>query len=510
MHLSRIVTALPFAVASLLVTSSGIAATLQVGPGKTFGAPCDAIAVASDGDIIEIDASGDYAGDVCAVARSNLTLRGVGGLAKIDANGAHHGGKAIWVITGHDVVVENIEFTGATVPDKNGAGIRQEGRNLTVRGCFFHHNENGILAGNNLQSEILIEHSEFGHNGFGDGQTHNLYINHVGKFTFRFNYSHHAKSGHLVKTRAAENYILYNRLTGETGTQSYEIDVPNGGRTYIIGNLVHQGTSTENGSMVSYRREGAHADNPSHELFVVNNAFVSDRHTGTFLNIDDALTTPVVVRNNIFLGVGTIVTQASADVSGSFEGDPGFVDRDGFDYRLAAGSPAENAGVAPGTGAGYDLAPTHHYVHPMASEGRVTVGTIDIGAYEVGGTAGSAGAAGSGGGGAGGTAGSGGTAAGGMGGSSGGTSGSGGEGAMAGAAGIGGSGGSSTGGSGGSTTGGSGGSTTGGSGGSTTGGASDSDDDGGCGCRVAPVRASGGPLALLLALAMMCWRRRAA
>jgi MYXO-CTERM domain-containing protein len=494
----RVVTALPFVVASLLVTSPGIADTLQVGPGKTFGAPCDAIAAASDGDLVEIDASGDYAGDVCAVAPSNLTLRGVGGLAKIDANGAHYGGKAIWVITGNDVVVENIEFTGATVPDQNGAGIRQEGRNLTVRGCFFHDNENGILAGNDTQSEILVEHSEFGHNGFGDGQTHNLYINHVGKFTFRFNYSHHAKSGHLVKTRAAENYILYNRLTGETGTQSYEIDVPNGGRTYIIGNLVHQGTNTENGSMVSYRREGAHADNPGQELFVVNNTFVSDRHTGTFLNVDDTLTVPVVVRNNVFLGEGTIVTQSSADVSGSFEGDPGFVDRDGFDYRLASGSAAENAGVAPGTGAGYDLAPAHHYVHPMANEGRVAVGTIDIGAYEVGGTAGAAGAAGSGGtggaagsGGTGGTAG--GTATGGSGGTAGGSSGSGGEGAAAGAAGVGGAGGS-------------GGSSVGGSSGSTP-SASDADDDGGCGCRTSPVHARGWPLVLLLGLGLK-WRRR--
>jgi hypothetical protein len=56
------------------------------------------------------------------------------------------GGKGIWVISGNDTVVENIEFSGAAVPDANGAGIRFEGVNLTVRNCYFHHNQNGILT----------------------------------------------------------------------------------------------------------------------------------------------------------------------------------------------------------------------------------------------------------------------------------------------------------------------------------------------------------------------------
>ena len=42
------------------------AATLTVGPGKQFTSPCAAIAAAAPGDLIEIDASGNYAGDVAA------------------------------------------------------------------------------------------------------------------------------------------------------------------------------------------------------------------------------------------------------------------------------------------------------------------------------------------------------------------------------------------------------------------------------------------------------------
>src|SRR5215471_3174796 len=108
------------------------AAILQVGPDKSFQTPCAAVAVASDGDVIEIDA-GLYKKDVCVIPQNNLTLRGVNGRAHLEAGDASAQGKAIWVIQGNDALVENIEFSGASVPDQNGAGIRAEGVNWTVR-----------------------------------------------------------------------------------------------------------------------------------------------------------------------------------------------------------------------------------------------------------------------------------------------------------------------------------------------------------------------------------------
>lgn len=384
-------------VAGMSWTSLASAATLQVGSGKTYAAPCAAIAAAANGDVIEIDA-GTYSGDVCAVTKNGLTLRGMGGLAKLDAAGKNSGGKAIWVIAGNDTTVENIEFMNASVPDQNGAGIRQEGANLTVRRCYFHNNEDGILAGDNASSTITIEYTEFANNGFGDGQSHNLYINHVGKLVFQYNYSHHAKIGHLLKSRATENWIVYNRLTGEDGTDSYEIDLPNGGRSYIIGNLIQQGPNTDNSSMVAYRREGANPANPSTELFVINNSFVNERPNGsTFLNIDPGVADAVVVRNNIFVGPGTLITQGNAVMGSNFQGDPKFVNQAGFDYHLDPTSPCVNAGEAPGMGAGSDLTPKSHYVHPATSAPRTLVDKIDIGAYELNGEGGAGGSSGVGG-----------------------------------------------------------------------------------------------------------------
>lgn len=351
---------------------------LQVGPTRTYKTPCQAAAAARDGDTIEIDA-GEYLGDVCAWTRNDLTIRGVGGMAHLRANGAAYGGKAIWVIQGDRTTVEWIEFSGCTVPDQNGAGIRQEGTGLTVRHCFFHDNEDGILAGDDSESDILIEFSEFARNGYGDGQSHNLYINHVRRLTFRFNYSHAAHQGHELKSRALENLILYNRISDESGDPSYTVQLPNGGRSILIGNLLEQGPDSPNHTLFSYGDEGL--SNPSAELFMVNNTLVNDYDGGTFVRIAAGAT--AALTNNLFVGAGTRLsgtaqeTNNLSDASGAC-----LADRAGFDYHLVAGCPAIDAGADPGSAAGFDLVPRSEYLHPCAETPRPASPPLDVGAYE--------------------------------------------------------------------------------------------------------------------------------
>jgi outer membrane biosynthesis protein TonB len=360
--------------------------TLQVGPGKQFATPCAAFAVAKPGNVVEISSSTSYVGDVCAFTVDNLTIRGVGGArARIDAGGKNSQGKGTWVISGKNTTIENIELSGASVPDQNGAAIRQQGDNLTVRNCYIHDNEDGILTDSSSTSTITIEFSEFAFNGFGDGQSHNLYIGHIGKLIFRYNYSHHARIGHLLKSRAAQNFIMYNRLSDEaTGTASYQIDLPNGGKSYVIGNVIEQGPANDNSTLVSYMAEGADPANPNHQLFVVNNTFRNDAGSGTFVSVAagaDAAT----ITNNIFSGPGTLTNQATAIKANNFVGDPSFVNAGSYDYHLNSGSPAINKGANPGADGTFSLMPLFQYVHPACAEGRNTVTTIDIGAYEFGG-----------------------------------------------------------------------------------------------------------------------------
>jgi len=363
--------------------------TLQVGPRKHYARPCAAILRASRGDRIEIDTAGKYDGDVCGWSTNNLTIRGVGpGRAIIKAAGKDWQGKGIWVIAGNDTTVENIEFADALASDGNGAGIRQEGTNIKVRNCYFHDNQEGILAGDNPQSTVLVEFSEFARNGTDDGSSHNIYVNHVAKLIFRYNYSHQSIVGHLLKSRAAENVIVYNRLTDEpTGTGSYELDLPNGGKSFIIGNLIEQGPKTENNTILAYMEEGSDQRNSDHQLFVINNTFVNDRPVGdnifVFIGKDDLR--PAVIENNIFTGPGLATNQVGALLKSNFIGNPQFVDADAFDFHLRSRSPAVDAGSDTVTGDGLLLTPQFQYVHPACAEGRSSVGKIDIGAYERGG-----------------------------------------------------------------------------------------------------------------------------
>jgi hypothetical protein len=359
------------------------AAVLRVGPEQQYSTPCRAAAESVAGDTIQIDAAGNYDGDTCSWTTNNLTIVGANGRPKIDAMGQSFRGRATWMIWGNDTTIENIELTGARGPSNNGAAIWQVGTNLTVRRCYIHGNQDGILAGDNPSSHILIETTEFADNGYSDGQAHNIYINHIAEFTLRFSYSHDSISGHLVKSRAIENFILYNRLTGESGTSSFELDLPNGGLSYVIGNMIEQGFRTENSTIVAYGEEGV--TNPGSALYFVNNTVVNDARKGLFIKVEYAAP-PILVQNNIFSGPGSITDQPEARLLNNRKLAILFEDAGEYDYHLRSDSTARDAGSNPGTVNGYSLMPKFQYVHPACFETRTTKGAaIDAGAFEIGG-----------------------------------------------------------------------------------------------------------------------------
>jgi parallel beta helix pectate lyase-like protein len=373
------------AIAVLHVPSPGVGATLQVGADKPFKTVRAAAQVAQNGDLVLIDA-GVYSGDVTSWNASNLTVRGVGGRPHMKANGAEEAGKGTWVVNGNNFTAENIEFSGSVVPDGNGAGIRTDTSGyLVVRNCYFHDNQNGILGG---VDSMLIERCTFDHNGTGDGRTHNMYI--WGRsVTVRYTYTHRAVEGHNIKTRGQNNYILYNRIMDESdGTASYSIDVPDCGRTYVIGNVIEQGPNSGNSSIVAY---GAESSSNTQDLYVINNTIVNNRTAGgTFIQINGG--TPAKVMNNILYGPGTpwsggIVTPANNFISTALDNSPRFSSPSTYDFHLTAASPANvvNAGAVPGVSVtGYTLMPLREYVYDAQDRARTTVGALDLGAFESG------------------------------------------------------------------------------------------------------------------------------
>lgn len=372
----------------LLFTTSCFATIFQVGSAKTYGTPY-ALYLSGhvqSGDTIEIDPE-FYSGlgSLAVWQKDNLLIRGVGGRPHLEADGEYIWGKGIWVLAGNNITVENIKFSGASVPDQNGAGIRLDGVGLTVRHCYFYNNENGILTSNPYEGDILIEFSEFDNNGYGDGFSHNLYIGHVNSLTFRFNYSHHAYIGHNLKSRANENFILYNRIMDEeSGESSRLVDLSNGGFSIVMGNLFMQGNNAQNNNLVGYGLEGL--TNTLNELYYINNTAVNKRAASCiFLDINEGTSTAKVI-NNIFAGTGTVVngptTTMSNNIVESNIENLLFTDEQNFDYHFETTSPAVNAGIFIDSVNGFSLVPAFTYVHPADFKDRGIVLDIDAGAIE--------------------------------------------------------------------------------------------------------------------------------
>ena len=344
--------------------------------GKTFTSVSAAAKFAKDGDIVEF-ASTTYRDDGALWPQHNLTLRGVGGRAHME--GGAVAGKGIWVIQGNNATVENIEFSNAAVNDRNGAGIRLEGVGLTVRNCVFRDNENGILTNNNPLSEVLIEKSEFAGNGDGSGQSHNLYIGKIKSFTLRGSYSHHARVGHNVKSRAQTNYILYNRIMDEAkGTASYAVDLPDGGIAYLIGNIMQQGPMNENYGIVSFGAEKL--KNEINEIYMVNNTIVNDATNGVFLFTAPG-TGEVKLINNVYAGPGKLPTGKTMSANVHID-KAELKDAANYDYHLKPNATAIGVGVDPGSANGYGLWPEYEYENGKPLRPREKVKTIDAGAYQ--------------------------------------------------------------------------------------------------------------------------------
>lgn len=340
---------------------------IRVGPQHAVTRIAAAALIAKDGDTIEIDAA-DYVDDVASWPQSDLTIRAVGGRARLRSQTTNAEGKAIWVIKGNNVVVENIEFSGSHVPSRNGAGIRHEGGKLTIRNCLFQHNEMGILTWNDESAALVIEASEFRSNGGAEQykQTdpgHQIYVGTIARFELRYSYIHDGVFGHLVKSRARENHVFYNRITDERGRASYEVEFPNGGIAYLIGNIVQQSSATDNPIMISYGAEGYKW--PRNELYLVNNTLVDERAgDGTFLRVRPGAIN-LLAMNNLLVGSGVLESAGAGRYISNYTAGSADLVTEGREYRLRAGSALVGQAAGAGEANGVSLRPQREYAHPL-------------------------------------------------------------------------------------------------------------------------------------------------
>ncbi len=277
--------------------------TIRVGAHGDVRTIAQAASIARDGDIVEVDA-GTYRHDVAVWLQSSLTIRAVGGRARLLADGANAEGKAIWVIRDGDFTVEGFDFVGARVPDGNGAGIRFERGRLTVRDSRFLDNQMGLLTSNDAHARLTIERCEFSGPTDGAHWYHNLYVGLIARLVVRDSWSHSARAGHLLKSRARENEIVGNRLVDGDGNASYELELPNGGIAQVRDNLIEQSARSSNPVIVSIGAEGYRW--PLNELDMKGNTVVN-RRTGSAVFVRAAVgPMTATLTDNVWVGRGRL------------------------------------------------------------------------------------------------------------------------------------------------------------------------------------------------------------
>ncbi|MDC8786631.1 right-handed parallel beta-helix repeat-containing protein [Roseateles koreensis] len=339
---------------------------LQVGPTRGVRSLAAAAREAKDGMRIEVDA-GEYTGDVAVWTQHDLHLKAVGGRVHMEAAGANAQGKGTFVTSGRDMLIEGFDFSGAQVPDHNGAGIRLQAGSLSLRDCRFNMNENGVLTSNDPTVRLDIEDCEFGTIIRRDGKNHNIYVGAIGHLRVVGSYFHHGQSGHLLKSRAAVSHIFYNRLTDEIGGRaSYEIDLPNGGVALVVGNVIQQSAETENPHIVSFGAEGY--SGPRNELHLINNTLIDMRPSnGVFLRVSPGAD-KVRLINNLWAGNPKVPADPAWESAGNFAVDLNvFVLASRDNYHLRPDAKVRGKAVDPGEVDGLSLRPTRQFLAPRGT-----------------------------------------------------------------------------------------------------------------------------------------------
>jgi hypothetical protein len=320
--------------------SAGAPRTLRVCPPGEARSDCryqhlqDALAAAAPGDRVAL-APGVYE-DGATITTPGLILQGEPG-AHLRGHAVE--GKAALVVKADGVVIDGIECSGIAVRDGNGACIRIEGDDLTVRNVHFHDNQEGILSGPG-GGELLVENSRFERNGFG-GQAHGVYIGpEIEAFVFRDNrVLATTGAGHGVKSRAQRTIVENNVIAGLDSDDSRAIDVPDGGEVVIRGNVLEKGPNSENAQMIGLALEGRLHD--VNQTLIENNLILFDTRPQGLIQ-DLARAVGLLPPKGVVLASkspGQVILQGNTIVGASGIGSAAVIERDNRHYetRRAAG-----------------------------------------------------------------------------------------------------------------------------------------------------------------------------
>ncbi len=225
-----------------------------------------------------------------------------------------------------DITIENIDIVDS--PDGGSAGkaaVYVNGvKNFTLRNVriagFKQHHANGIFATPNNSGTLLLDNVELDSNGGSGGPEHNAYINSSDvdpNFTFqvRNSWSHGSFYGHALKSRAQRTIVEGSYLAGTAAapgqqTDTYLLDVPDGGTLIARNNVFVKNRSgnNSNGASITFGVESTNTPRPwelvlEHNTFVAFSRYYDDqKHSLYPLYIGSAAPGPRTVDANVFVG----------------------------------------------------------------------------------------------------------------------------------------------------------------------------------------------------------------
>jgi hypothetical protein len=265
---------------------------------------------------------------------ANITIRGVTvhGVRPVIVNpptgaaNSNYGQSLVYVETSSSVTIENIDI----VDSPSGGGLGKAAvyvngaANLTLRNVriagFKQHSVNGIFGTSNNTGTLLLQNVELDSNGGNGGPEHNAYINASAtdpNFTFavKNSWSHSSFYGHTLKSRAQRTVVEGSYLSGETAaagtqTETYLLDVPDGGTLIARNNIFVKGFSGDNSNGASLTF-GVESQDPARTwgLTIEHNTFVglaryydTQNHRLYPLFLSTLAPGPRVVDSNVFVG----------------------------------------------------------------------------------------------------------------------------------------------------------------------------------------------------------------
>lgn len=283
---------------ALLLISSAMTAsanTVYV-DGEQFDSLSSAVTAIKDGSKVYLEPGIYQQG--AYISANNIAIIGAKGVI---FDGAVSDDKAALVLTGKNVLVESIECRNIAVKDGNGACIRFEGENLTIRDLYAHDSQSGVKT-SRVKGFVKIEYSKFERIGNRNGYSHSMYII-ADLLQLNFCQILSTKSqGSGVKSRSKKVLIENSILASLDGKDSRLIDMANYGELIVRDSLLQQGDNSSNSQLIAYGLEkNVTKQFVRNRIELTNNLIFFDRSKANVL-ISKRFDDEFINKGNMFIG----------------------------------------------------------------------------------------------------------------------------------------------------------------------------------------------------------------